>query len=119
MLETTKKHYEYRKHPDVLLISLARIEIDHEMLENMETHPCFISPISNMGKITKLKRVVKNIIAKNTQHPIVVKREMLYTPPKERRRGEIRYKYHIRKGRILVAASINAKLTHIPCYVEM
>ena len=119
MPPTTKKHYEYKKHPDVQLISLARIEIDPAMLENIETNPCFISPTSNMGKITKLKRVVKNIIGKKPQQPVVVKREMLYTPPIERRRGEIRYKYNIRKGRALVAASINAKMTHIPCYVEI
>lgn len=120
MLETTKKHYEYQQHlPDVYLISLARIEIDPDMLENIESHPCFISPTSSLGRITKLKRVVKNIIEKKPQQPVSVKREMLYTPPSERRRGEIRYKYNISKGRTLVAASINAKMTHIPCYVEI
>lgn len=119
MPSTTKKHYEYKKHPDVQLISLTRIEIDPAMLENIETNPCFISPISNMGKITKLKRMVKNITDKKPQPPVSVKREMLYTPPIERRLGKIRYKYNISKGRALVAASINARMTHIPCYVEM
>ena len=114
-----KKHYEYKKHPDVQLISLTRIEIDPSMLENIETTQCFVSPTSNMGRITKLKRVVKNLIDKKPQPPVYVKREMLYTPPIERRMGEIRYKYNISKGRALVAASINAKMTHIPCYVEI
>tara|TARA_B110000037_G_C17042823_1_gene474422 strand:- start:209 stop:571 length:363 start_codon:yes stop_codon:yes gene_type:complete len=120
MPKTIKKHYEYKKQlTDIHLISLTRIEIDPDMLENIKINPCFISHNSSMGRITKLKRVVKNIIEKNPQQPVSVKREMLYTPPSERRRGEIRYKYRIKKGRTLVAASINAKMTHIPCYVEI
>ena len=43
---------------------------------------------------------------------------MLYTLPSERKLGNTSYKYIIKSGRTLVAASIMAKMTHVPCIIE-
>jgi hypothetical protein len=96
-------------------VKLDRIEIDLIMCESINDHNCFVKDNGRLSKITKLKRLVHNINNNKEFPPVCVVPVRLYTRPIDRKRGIQNYKYQIKTGRNLVAASIITGKTHIPC----
>jgi len=97
-------------------IRIDRIEIDSVMCESInKSHNCFVKDNGRLSRITKLKRLVQNINNGNKFPAVSVLPVELYTRPNDRNRGMQNYKYQIKSGRNLVAASIITGKTHIPC----
>jgi len=96
-------------------IKIERMEIDSIMCESINKHNCFVKDNGRLSRITKLKRLVHNINNNNIFPPVSVVPVKLYTRPTDRNNGIQNYKYQIKSGRNLVAASIITGKTHIPC----
>ena len=96
-------------------VKLDRIEIDSVMCESIKFHNCFVKDNGRLSRITKLKRLVQNINNNNEFPAVCVVPIRLYTRPIDRKNGIQNYKYQIKSGRNLVAASILTGKTHVPC----
>ena len=96
-------------------VKLDRIEIDSVMCESIKFHNCFVKDNGRLSRITKLKRLVQNINNNNEFPAVCVVPIRLYTRPVDRKNGIQNYKYQIKSGRNLVAASILTGKTHVPC----
>jgi len=96
-------------------VKLDRIEIDSIMCESIKVHNCFVKDNGRLSRITKLKRLVQNINNNNEFPAVCVVPIRLYTRPVDRKNGIQNYKYQIKSGRNLVAASILTGKTHVPC----
>ncbi|GAG31000.1 unnamed protein product [marine sediment metagenome] len=96
-------------------VKLDRIEIDSVMCDSIKVHNCFVKDNGRLSRITKLKRLVQNINNNNEFPAVCVVPIRLYTRPVDRKNGIQNYKYQIKSGRNLVAASILTGKTHVPC----
>ena len=96
-------------------VKLDRIEIDSVMCESIKVHNCFVKDNGRLSRITKLKRLMQNINNNNEFPAVCVVPIRLYTRPVDRKNGIQNYKYQIKSGRNLVAASILTGKTHVPC----
>ena len=96
-------------------VKLDRIEIDSVMCDSIKVHNCFVKDNGRLSRITKLKRLVQNINNNNEFPAVCVVPIRLYTRPIDRKNGIQNYKYQIKSGRNLVAASILTGKTHVPC----
>jgi hypothetical protein len=99
-------------------IPLNLIEIDSVMNNILGGNTiCFVSDMGKLSKLTKLKKLKNSILNNEIQEYISVNKIKLYTPPNERKLKKYRYKYTIKEGRNIVAASILAKQKYIICKV--
>ena len=96
-------------------VKLDHIEIDSIMCESLDEHNCFVKDNGRLSRITKLKRLVKSINNDKVFPAVCVVPVRLYTRPIDRNNGIQNYKYQIKSGRNLVAASILTGKTHVPC----
>ncbi len=96
-------------------VKIERIEIDSVMCESIKDHNCFVKDNGRLSRITKLKRLVQNMNNNHEFPAVFVVPIKLYTRHVDRKNGIQNYKYQIKSGRNLVAASILTGKTHVPC----
>ena len=99
-------------------VPIEKIEIDKIMEESIPTHKCYVNEDAKLSRLTKIKRMIKNMKADIIHEPVVLQEHRLYTPLKLRKKGIVKKKYSIKKGRKQIVCSIILGYSHIPAIIE-
>lgn len=108
----------YNTDKEYTCVPIEKIEIDKIMEESIPTHKCYVNEDAKLSRLTKIKRMTKNMEDNIIQEPVVLHEHILYTPLKLRKTGIIKKKYSIKKGRKQIVCSILLGYSHIPSIIE-
>ena len=107
----------YKTEKEYTCIPIEKIEIDKIMEESITNHPCYVNEDNKLPRITKIKRMVKNMKSNITHEPVVLNEHILYTPLNMRKTGYIKKKYSIKKGRKQVVCSLIVGYKTVPSII--
>ncbi len=108
--------YNHQFSEEVNLIRLQEVEIDQTLAQEItKPHPYVNENI--LGKLTRIKKLIRIIKERQALPPIIVNKQALYTIPRNRKKGLQDFKYEIKDGRRRVAASILLNMIFIPAII--
>ena len=108
----------YNTDKEYTCIPIEKIEIDKIMDESIPMHNCYVREDTKLSRLTKIKRMSKNMKSNIIHEPAILQEHILYTPLKLHKKGVVKKKYSIKKGRKQIVCSILLGFSHIPSIIE-